>query len=159
MLAGAINGTGYTSTSEAYLCEQYLLDEYNLMKEVVSYWQAIGSDGSQAFFDGLNSLVGILYHFENSLVNCYAGALEFEDVYLGYNIIESYTTYLAANMLLNFGLVYNNIMNLILFFMQDSRGEVTGAFDIGLAVGEIFNYILFPDDVTLADKLPNIYSV
>lgn len=79
-------------------------------------------------------------------------------MYKGYNIITSYTDYLVSNLYLNFGIVYEAVINLILYFQRDERASITGAYSVGRGVGRIFSSVLYPDDVTLAEQLPSIFG-
>lgn len=110
------------------------------------------------FFLGLNSLIDVFYGGEELMVDCYDGVMEMRDVYKGYHIIQTNTSYLMWRAIFNAGLVYDNIVNISLYFMQDKRSKVLGPFDVGFRLGSIFYDILFPDVVTLAEELPDIYG-
>lgn len=167
MIGGILEGLLYTTTTEYDDCASYLTDQYDSLLETAYYFLRVDLsddsdsdtvEGSDAFFDGINKIISVIYLSEDSFTNCWLAGGSAVDVYKGYNIITYYTDYLSQNAYLNFGVTYESIINLILFFQQDERSSITGAYTVGRGFGRIFSSILYPDDVTLAEQLPAIFG-
>lgn len=54
---------------------------------------------------------------------------------------------IQENTIYNFGLIYNNIKEVILYFEDDKRTTLKSSFDCGFAIGALAYYIFSDDSV------------
>ena len=95
----------------------------------------------------MDKFIDATYHWYDISDKCY------DSIFDGMIAAEAYTTFLKdatviqQNMIYNFGLVYNNLKELILYFEDDPRKKITGAFSCGLTLGAFFYYFLSDQSV------------
>jgi hypothetical protein len=61
---------------------------------------------------------------------------------LSYDSFIYDSSIVTNNLVYNFGLIYNNFKNIVLFFDGNPSAAVDDAYEVGYAMGSIFYYLL-----------------
>jgi hypothetical protein len=90
----------------------------------------------------LDSALAITYNLYTINFACYYGAYEASDEALMYTTFTSDPSVLLYNIVLNFGLIYDAVKDIITFFAYPEYCKAEDTYSLGYQIGQ-FVYLLF----------------
>ncbi len=135
---GVINGTKTASTNNITVCERRLIDKWE--KNALLIWNATLE--IQIFKIGWG-LLDMLYNLDTITQACYRSGREVVDnVSKDVLLIDART--IIDNIIFDFGNIFDSFRDLVLFFMEDNRGDFSVPYDAGYGLGNALYLILRP---------------
>lgn len=144
-IKGIFNGTQLTSTPSLKLCETSVTNIANGMTKV--YTQISTNQTSYSICLGVDNFISAAYNLDDATTKCYAGAFESIALAKNYGKFTSDPTFLMNNLLYNFGYLYAQVKDVIVYFMGNGQTKAKDPFGAGLAIGQFFYYLLQADSV------------
>lgn len=94
---------------------------------------------------GFDIFYDITYHVQDMTYSCYAALFEGYDQLLGYGDFVTNPSYLLTNLIYNFGLMYNSVKDVIVFFQGSQFSGAKTAHDAGYELGSLLYYIFMEE--------------
>ena len=91
----------------------------------------------------MESFFNIFYYFHDITFSCYYGGIEAYTNVLNYGGSVTNPLVIYTNIIYNFGLVYDAIKNMALYFLGVPRPGNDKPYDVGYNLGASIFYLLF----------------
>lgn len=139
-LQGIGNGTTLLTTPNMTRCQNAFY--YIYMGGNKTYVQISDNTTVYGSLLAIDMALDITYHFYDVNFACYYGAYEIEDEGLTFITFASDPTVLLYNIVLNIGLIYDAVKNIIAFFVFPDYCKSDTTYELGYDIGQVF-YLLF----------------
>jgi hypothetical protein len=97
---------------------------------------------------GLDMGLDITYHFYDINFACYYGSYEAYEEFLNFGAFLEDPSDFIYNLVLNFGLMYDAIKDIITFFFYPDYTKADDTYELGYQIGQFFYLLLNPDSIT-----------
>ena len=150
---GFLNGTQFTKDPSVQRCESIVQDDYiTNAQDIVNMTSVIWNEEDTFvniynMFDQLLLITKITQQLHPIAFHCWAAG---ENVYAHfYDIIAMQNGYNPKNYVMNsvynFGHIFDNLRDVILYFTEDPRGQTNSVHDAGYNLGLATFYFITPD--------------
>jgi hypothetical protein len=148
-----LNGTQFLKDKEVLTCENLIENDYiTNAQDIVNMTGVIRDTDDNLeniynYFDQLLLITKITQQLHPIAFHCWTAG---ENVYTHfYQIIAEENGYspktYVMNSVYNFGHIFDNLRDAIMYFTEDSRGQVNNVHDAGYNVGLALYYFITPD--------------